>query len=98
MRTATSEQRAAAHSAAADSPVRRDLSAQAHSERSTRARVARLILELGPSTAASLGTRLGLTPAAIRRHLDNLLADGMIETRIARTYGSRGREIGRAHV
>jgi predicted ArsR family transcriptional regulator len=91
MRTATSEQRAAAHSATADSSVRRDLSAQAHSERSTRARVARLILELGPSTASVIGSRLGLTPAAIRRHLDNLLAEGLIETRTARTYASRGR-------
>jgi predicted ArsR family transcriptional regulator len=60
-------------------------------ERSTRGQVARLILELGPSTAATLGGRLGLTPAAIRRHLDNLIADGMIETRTARTYGNRGR-------
>ena len=71
--------------------MRRDLSAQAHSERSTRARVARLILELGPSTASVIGSRLGLTPAAIRRHLDNLLAEGLIETRTARTYASRGR-------
>jgi predicted ArsR family transcriptional regulator len=53
--------------------------------------VARLILELGPSTAATLGGRLGLTPAAIRRHLDNLIADGMVEVRTARTYGNRGR-------
>jgi predicted ArsR family transcriptional regulator len=60
-------------------------------ERGTRGQVARLILELGPSTAATLGGRLGLTPAAIRRHLDNLIADGMIETRTARTYGNRGR-------
>jgi predicted ArsR family transcriptional regulator len=60
-------------------------------ERNTRGQVARLILELGPSTAATLGGRLGLTPAAIRRHLDNLIADGMIETRTARTYGNRGR-------
>ena len=60
-------------------------------ERSTRGQVARLILELGPSTAATLGGRLGLTPAAIRRHLDNLIADDMIETRTARTYGNRGR-------
>ncbi|HYB49114.1 MAG TPA: metalloregulator ArsR/SmtB family transcription factor [Streptosporangiaceae bacterium] len=57
----------------------------------TRGQVARLILELGPSTAATLGSRLGLTPAAIRRHLDNLLAEGHIETRTARTYGNRGR-------
>jgi predicted ArsR family transcriptional regulator len=48
-------------------------------------------LELGPSTAATLGGRLGLTPAAIRRHLDNLIAEGMVETRTARTYGNRGR-------
>ena len=57
----------------------------------TRGQVARLILELGPCTAATLGGRLGLTPAAIRRHLDNLIADGLIETRTARTYGNRGR-------
>jgi predicted ArsR family transcriptional regulator len=62
-----------------------------HAERGTRGRIARLILENGPATAAGLSARLGLTPAAIRRHLDNLLADGMIETRIARTYGNRGR-------
>jgi len=57
----------------------------------TRGQVARLILELGPSTAATLGSRLGLTPAAIRRHLDNLIAEGLVETRTARTYGNRGR-------
>ena len=76
MRPAPSVLRAAPHRAAAGSSVRRDPSAQAHSERSTRARVARLILELGPSTASVIGSRLGLTPAAIRRHLDNLLAEG----------------------
>ena len=53
--------------------------------------MALLILELGPSTASVIGNRLGLTPAAIRRHLDNLLAEGLIETRTARTYASRGR-------
>src|ERR1700744_5547504 len=79
MRAATSEQQAVAHGAAASS------------ERGTRARVARLILELGPSPASVIGSRLGLTPAAIRRHLDNLLAEGLIETRTARTYASRGR-------
>ena len=63
----------------------------AESAAPTRGQVARLILELGPSTAATLGGRLGLTPAAIRRHLDNLLAEGLIETRTARTYGNRGR-------
>jgi predicted ArsR family transcriptional regulator len=62
-----------------------------HTERGTRGRIARLILENGPATAAGLSARLGLTPAAVRRHLDNLTADGMIETRIARSYGNRGR-------
>ena len=80
--------------AAAPRP-RSELSAQARAERGTRARVARLILELGPSTASVIGGRLGLTPAAIRRHLDNLLAEGLIETRSARTYASRGRGLAR---
>ncbi len=60
-------------------------------ERGTKARVARLILENGPITAFALSSRLGLTPAAIRRHLDALLAERMIEARKARVYGSRGR-------
>ena len=60
-------------------------------ELSTRARVARLILENSPVSAAALGARLGLTPAAVRRHLDHLLADGMITTSLARVYGNRGR-------
>ncbi|MQA96512.1 MAG: transcriptional regulator [Streptosporangiales bacterium] len=60
-------------------------------ERDTRARVARLILEHGASTAATLGERLGLTPAAVRRHLDILLAEGMIEAREARPCDKRGR-------
>ncbi|WP_460858793.1 helix-turn-helix transcriptional regulator [Nocardiopsis coralliicola] len=58
---------------------------------STRARVARLILEQGPITASSLGERLGLTSAAIRRHLDNLMEEGLVEARDARPIGRRGR-------
>ncbi|HWF80373.1 MAG TPA: metalloregulator ArsR/SmtB family transcription factor [Streptosporangiaceae bacterium] len=60
-------------------------------EQSTRARVARLILENGPVSAAALGSTLGLTPAAVRRHLDQLLEGGLIESRTARVYGNRGR-------
>ena len=60
-------------------------------EPGTRGRIARLILENGPVTAASLSARLGLTSAAVRRHLDNLQADGMVEVRNAKTYGNRGR-------
>ena len=58
---------------------------------STRHRVASSILEHGPSTAAELADRLGLTPAAIRRHLDALLATGQVEAREQRVYGARGR-------
>ena len=58
---------------------------------STRARVASSVLEHGPSTAAALAERLGLTPAGIRRHLDALLATGQVEAREQRVYGSRGR-------
>lgn len=58
---------------------------------STRHRVARSILEHGPSTAAALAARLGLTPAGIRRHLDVLLANGHVEAREQRVYGTRGR-------
>jgi predicted ArsR family transcriptional regulator len=58
----------------------------------TRERVLALLLELGPSTAATLGERLGLTQAAIRRHLDALLADGSVTTREARRRAvTRGR-------
>jgi predicted ArsR family transcriptional regulator len=58
---------------------------------STRHRVASSILEHGPSTAAELAERLGLTPAAIRRHLDVLLAAGHLDARERRIYGTRGR-------
>src|SRR5437660_1174796 len=61
------------------------------SDRGTRARIARLILEHGPVTAAGLSARTGLTPTAVRRHLDNLAAGGLIEVRTVRRPGSRGR-------
>jgi predicted ArsR family transcriptional regulator len=47
----------------------------------TRERVLALLLELGPSTAATLSEHLDVTPAGIRRHLDALLSDGVIEAR-----------------
>ena len=57
----------------------------------TRQRVVRSILVNGPSTAADLAERLDLTPAAVRRHLDHLLADGALEARDPRPTVSRGR-------
>lgn len=59
--------------------------------RATRDRVARSILDHGPSSAADLASRLGLTTAAVRRHIDGLLAAGLVESREQRVYGSRGR-------
>jgi predicted ArsR family transcriptional regulator len=53
--------------------------------------VARTILENGPSTAADLAGRLDLTPAAVRRHLEHLLAEGVVEARERKVYGARGR-------
>jgi len=60
-------------------------------ERSTRNRVARSILDHGPSTVADLAGRLGLTQAAVRRHLDALVADDVVEAREQRVYGARTR-------
>ncbi|MFI8100045.1 helix-turn-helix transcriptional regulator [Streptomyces sp. NPDC086023] len=60
-------------------------------ERSTRNRVARSILDHGPSTVADLAQRLGLTQAAVRRHLDTLVADDVVEAREQRVYGARTR-------
>ncbi|APE20896.1 MULTISPECIES: helix-turn-helix transcriptional regulator [Streptomyces] len=60
-------------------------------ERSTRNRVARSILDHGPSTVADLAGRLSLTQAAVRRHLDALVAENVVEAREQRVYGARAR-------
>ncbi|MFJ9860766.1 helix-turn-helix transcriptional regulator [Streptomyces albogriseolus] len=60
-------------------------------ERSTRNRVARSILDHGPSTVAELAGRLKLTQAAVRRHLDALAAGNVVEARDRRVYGTRSR-------
>ncbi|MBA2444434.1 MAG: helix-turn-helix domain-containing protein [Nocardioidaceae bacterium] len=65
--------------------------ASAADDAPTRERVASSILENGPSTAAALASRLSLTPAAVRRHLDHLVTVGALEAREPRTYGARGR-------
>jgi predicted ArsR family transcriptional regulator len=57
----------------------------------TRERVVRSILVDGASTAAALAERLDLTPAAVRRHLDALLEEGMIAAREPRSGTTRGR-------
>jgi predicted ArsR family transcriptional regulator len=57
----------------------------------TRDRVTHLLLAHGAATAAQLGCELGLSPAAIRRHLDAMLDDGDVVARDAVVRGTRGR-------
>jgi predicted ArsR family transcriptional regulator len=57
----------------------------------TRHGVARLLLEQGPITAAAVAETLGLSPAAVRRHLDTLVANGEACVRDAPRRGQRGR-------
>lgn len=60
-------------------------------DRKTRDLVARTILESGPSTAVALAGRLKLTPAGIRRHLDALVSDGILEEREPHLRSARTR-------
>ncbi|MDT4910306.1 MAG: hypothetical protein QOI69_3547, partial [Pseudonocardiales bacterium] len=57
----------------------------------TRDAVARLVLERGPQSAAALAQQLGLSPAAIRRHLDALVNDGHLVECEPRHVVRRGR-------
>jgi predicted ArsR family transcriptional regulator len=64
-------------------------------EARTRDRVQQAISEQGPLTAAALASRLGLTPAAVRRHLDLLAEKGAIQEREPAISGSAGPGRGR---
>lgn len=58
----------------------------------TRDKVLAAVLEHGPVSAAELGERLGYTPAAVRRHLDALSRDGLIEVKlVSNTTAGAGR-------
>ncbi|HEX3590798.1 MAG TPA: metalloregulator ArsR/SmtB family transcription factor [Pseudonocardiaceae bacterium] len=63
----------------------------AHADGRTRQAVTQLLLERGPVTAALIADALGLSPAAVRRHLDALVAEGAVGTRDAPRRGQRGR-------
>ena len=60
-------------------------------ELGTRKAVVRSVLENGPSTAVVIGERLGLTPGGVRRHLDHLVEDGILEAREPHSALVRGR-------
>jgi predicted ArsR family transcriptional regulator len=57
----------------------------------TRDRVARLLLERGSATAGEIGATLGLSPTGIRRHLDAMVAEGLVALRERPQRGPRGR-------
>ena len=57
----------------------------------TRDLVARSILENGPTSAVVLAQRLGFTPAGVRRHLDALVSEGLLEAREPHVVLRRGR-------
>lgn len=50
----------------------------------TRAQTVELLLRRGRSTVAELAGELGLTQGAVRRHLDRLRADGLVEIDLLR--------------
>lgn len=66
-------------------------SVESHDEATTRDRVLRLIVELGPISAAELARRLTLTSAAVRRHLITLETEGQVEARDDVPVTKRGR-------
>ncbi|GAA0290490.1 transcriptional regulator [Kineococcus aurantiacus] len=60
-------------------------------EARTRTRVRTTVAELGPVTAARIAELLGLTGAAVRRHLEAMVAEGVVEAREPRPEARRGR-------
>lgn len=59
-----------------------DADARRSVDERTRDKVLSAVLEHGPVSAAELGDRLGYTSAAVRRHLDALSRDGLIEVKV----------------
>ncbi|WP_228001402.1 helix-turn-helix transcriptional regulator [Nocardia australiensis] len=57
----------------------------------TRAAIVQLLLEEGPITATSIGTKLGLTPAGVRRHLDALIDSGQARAGRSAPWQQKGR-------
>ena len=66
-----------------------------HDDPRTRDRVARALHDHGPQGAVALSARFGLTPAAVRRHLDALIAAGRVcevpERKVRGQLRGRGR-------
>lgn len=72
-------------------PTAAEIDEIAVDEATTRDRVLRLIVELGPISAAELARRLELTSAAVRRHLTTLESERQVEARDDVPIAKRGR-------
>ncbi|MFW2242215.1 helix-turn-helix transcriptional regulator [Rhodococcus opacus] len=83
----------AVHAPSSAAPVETASPVAVGHEGHTRAAVVKLLLEEGPITASEIGTRLGLSAAGVRRHLDALLDSG--EAREASSVAVRHRGRGR---
>ncbi|MBX7454491.1 transcriptional regulator [Mycolicibacterium sp. 3033] len=57
----------------------------------TRTAIVRLLLESGSTTASSIGERLGLSAAGVRRHLDALIEAGDAQAKSAAAWQQEGR-------
>jgi len=79
----------------AESPAEAVVGPSAHGEVTTRDRILRDISTLGPITTTALVERLGVTQTAVRRHVENLLQDGLIEAHEAGGSAGHRRRRGR---
>jgi predicted ArsR family transcriptional regulator len=68
-------------------PVAASLVRDREPETGGREGVARSLLTDGPATAAVLADRLGVSATVVRRHLDHLLAQGLVEALERPPYG-----------
>jgi len=57
----------------------------------TRSAVVKLLLEEGPITAGAIGSKLGLSAAGVRRHLDALIEGGEARSTTSASWQQRGR-------
>jgi predicted ArsR family transcriptional regulator len=78
-----------------DEPSGAGVTQPGHDDDRTRDRVARALHEHGPQSAVALSGCFGLTPAAVRRHLDALIAQGRVsevaERKVRGQLRGRGR-------
>lgn len=61
------------------------------SDHDTRHRIMLHVLRHGPISATDIAEEFGLTAAGVRRHLDNIVADGHAEIETVSRSGQRGR-------